>query len=330
MQNNAAFNVIAKYAVPRNKDIPTASLAEVLTSEPLVKNQDGTVAGSPLRLFEGRAAPLPMSALLRAGKLFAFKLGWLYVPDERQSEARGLVEAARAAALLVLPAVAEATGSFSKFVEEIGKELLAADANENGNAQKSSGTGINRDAYLKMLNDRGTVCLPGVDLVEVEHQVVPRKWLAKEGHRLIMTYEQPGGEHKTYSMIYDSPHAQQIATGQIAWLLESRWLGEFSYLLQQVKLEQIGGSEAIEAIGAAVAQEYKAKYGDKVADHFSEVNDAFQNACDAELKRKGGTLSQAGESILGRLAPMIPYYEQVPVLNQGLSALRGMAAGKTE
>ncbi len=322
MQNNVTSQPVEKYAVPRNNGIEETSLAEVLASDPLAKDKDGTIEGSRMPLFDGGGAPNPKSALLRPGLMFSFKLGWLYVFDERQTEAQWLFQAAKMAALFVLPTVAESTGEMSHLVEEIGNKLLLGETGESGSGQKSEGAGVSWNAYLKMLNERGVVFLPGVNLVGAEHQVDPPKLFSRERHRLIMTYERPDGEQKIYSMSFDSPHARQIVTGMIAMLFEARWWGEFSYLTDKVKLEQI---DDIEAIGDAVAKEYRARYGDKVADHISDIYADYQKACDAELERKGFTSSKAGQVMLERLAPMVPYYEQVPALKQGLSALRGMA-----
>ncbi len=314
-----------KYDVPRNRDIPETSMAELLASEPLAKTKEGKVEGSLMDLYEGRDSKLPRSALIPTGKMYAFKIGWLYVSDERMSEAAWLFEAAKMGAIIALPVIAEAAGAMSDFVEEIGKTLLVGEDADEPTSTKSVGTGVTVDEYIKMLAERGTVALPGVNLVEAEHQVDPGRLFTKERHRLIVTYEHPNGERKTYSLAFQTPNAKQIATGMIQMLFETRWWGEFSYLTGKVKSEQI---DDIDALGLAVVGDYKTRYGDKFVDHLAELYDDFQKACDAELERKGFTASDAGAIILERLAPVIPYYEQVPTLNQGLNALRDLAAGK--
>lgn len=105
--------------------------------------------------------------------------------------------------------------------------------------------------------------------------------------------------------------------------LAARRDGEFGQLAYLVMAEHVD----FKAIFQAKLEEYKLRYGSELGLHWAPLQSDVGTACAAELKRIGFTEQQGAATALERLAPLIRYYEQVPIVKDGVEAWRAMATG---
>lgn len=314
---------VEKYVVPRNPAVPDASLLDVIGSEPIVKDNAGKVVGEHMPVFRGREIKMTLSNMLSPGYLYAFQVGWIYVPDRKRTDAEWLFEGAKEAAMMVVPGIADATGGFSRITEEIARGLIEkVPTSRRERADESAKKSL--DEVAADLEKRDTLCCAGADLVEIEHVLYPGGFLTKDDHRCVMTYERRSGERSTYALRFRGPSSNDAAPGFLKIMLKARSAADFGWVISTVQGEQVDAN----AIWQTQLDEYKQRYGDDLPAHASELRDAFNSAINAELERKGLTNQRVAEIALGRLGPMIPYYDAVPVLKaNGTDVLRSAAQG---
>jgi hypothetical protein len=164
-------------------------------------------------------------------------------------------------------------------------------------------------SHLKMiaadLVKRGAVYLPHVQLVEIEYQMIPPKFLRKAEHRFFFTYERLDGERTTYGLWMYSSNPQDAF---ILATINARMRCEFGYLIPAIKGELANA----EQVFASLVEKYQSRYGEKWREHGTELITEYQNLCDEELERKGFTGQLLHAAVLERIAPLVPSYRQVP------------------
>jgi hypothetical protein len=299
---------VERYTLPRSA-FPDVDMGEILSSDPLSQTLNGAAQGIPIALHRGADPRMSLRTMLRPGQLFMFKIGCLYVQDKQLTDAQKYFEAARIAGKVAVSALADQAGPFKDVIEKLGDHALES---------RPSDTPIETAAaYVDMLAKRGTVVMAGVNLVELDHQVDAARLFAGERHRLIVTHERPSGERAAYSLKSSAEGVRLLVTS----LLETRWWGEATYLLQKVKNDRVD----TEALAEQIKSGYLKRYGDDVGTHISELFADYQKACDAAIERQGFGLREQAAAMLAELAHLIPYYEAVPTLASHLASLREVA-----
>ena len=176
------------------------------------------------------------------------------------------------------------------------------------------------------LERRGALYLPGVDLVELEHHLDPPTLLQRKiRHRWVLTFERRDGTRTSYTLAWRLPKdAKTDVTGMTAGMLAARRDGEFDQLAHLAMAEHVD----FKAIFQSKLNEYRQRYGNELGLHWAELQADVGSACASELERIGFTEQKGAAIALERLAPLIPAYEQVPVLPDAVDALRATATGR--
>jgi hypothetical protein len=305
-----------KYTIPRNRQIPDLTFAEVLGSGALAKDKARSPEGDAVFAYRGNNPRLPKSDFISFGKVFPFKFGLIFIPDPPPRFGDYLAETISATTTLligVLPKMA-----LDALAQTPGGGHQSGISTAKGLAAKP-GTDV-----IAKLEKQGALCLPGVEIVEVEHQLDPGGFLRKKSHHTVLTYERVDGQRATYSFATFSPTAERQVAATIECVLKSRAAGEFDYLAGAVRAEQLDA----EPIWASHLEQYRSRYGDDWAKHIDELSADVKKVADAELERKGFTTERGMAEILKRIGPLIPYYRQVPQLRDLVTGLEQGARGE--
>ena len=319
MASNAPRGCIERYVMPRNPALPDVSLREVVYSPPLFRNAKGQVTGDAVPLYRGDAPKV--AAMVSPGTLYEFRLGWLYVVQGPNSPAEWMFSAAKEAAMFAAPGVGELAGPFSEIVTEVTRKVIE-EIPTNRSEREQSLKGASGDVAAE-LEKRGAVCAAGVDLVEIAYYVdAPGFLSSKEVHRCVMTYERRDGQRTIYTLAWRGANGQRNVNAIMTDMITARRDGEFDQLVYRVASEYLD----VYAIARAKVEEYQTRFGDQAEAHRAELVADLDAAYKAELDRAGYSEQRAAATALERLAPLIPHYEKVPLLNEAVGALRKIAA----
>lgn len=295
-----------KYIIPRNKLIPDPSFEDILQAGPRFTDKVGNPVGDPLTLYRGNDMSFPKSAKLIEGMQFLYNEGMVYIPKfasyaEVYSDLSK--QALKAGATIVLGSAVESI--IGELPIYLGALL------HTGIEHKLFPEKEHAASHLKMiaadLVKKGAVYLPYVQLVEIEYQMIPPKFLRKAEHRFLFTYERLNGERTTYGfwMYSSNPLAQDKVV--LGWI-DARLKSELGYLIPAIKGELANSEQVV----ASLVEKYQSRYGEKWREHGAEFITEYQNLYDEELKRKGFTEQLLHATILERIAPLVPYYRQIP------------------
>jgi hypothetical protein len=301
-----------KYIIPRNKLIPDPSFEDILNSGPSFKDTEGKPIGDPGFLYRGSDRSLPKSAMLPEGQLFWFNLGQIFLPNKAKTYFDLAVESLKIGTTIVLG------GAFESVVGELPIYLAALvhTGIEHTLFPEKEHAAPKANPGVADLVSKGALYLPAVQMVEVEHQVIPRV-LRKPEHRIFFTYERLDGERTTYGLRFFSSLAPDVFDGMISFALRARRRGEFGQLASIIKTEQFNG----DAVLASYIEKYQSRYGAEWQKHAVELLAEVNQACDEELERKGFTKQNLYAAVLERIAPLLPYYRQVPELRDEVRIL---------
>jgi hypothetical protein len=295
-----------KYIIPRNKLIPDPTFEAILQAGPRFTDKDGNPVGDPSTLYRGNDMSFPKSAKLIEGMLFWYNEGAIYIPNFASYADVYFdlsKQALKAGATIVLGGAVESI---------VGELPIYLGALVHAGIEHKLFPEKEHDAsHLKMiaadLVTKGAVYLPYVQLVEIEYQMIPPKFLRKAEHRFLFTYERLNGERTTYGFwTYSSNPQDKFVLG----MLDARLKSELGYLIPLIQGEQINS----EQVWASHVEKYQSRYGEKWREHGAELVTEFKNACDEELERKGfmGQGQGLHAATLERIAPLVPYYRQIP------------------
>jgi hypothetical protein len=304
-----------KYIIPRNRQIPDPTFEDVLSSGALAKDKTGSPEGDAVFAYRGNNPRLPKSDFISFGKVFPFKFGMIFIPDPPPRFGDYLAETISATTTLLIGALPKM--ALDALAQTPGASPQSAISTAKGRAAKP-GSGV-----IAKLEKQGALCLPGVEIVELEHQLDPGGFLRKKSHHSTLTYERVDGQRATYSFATFSPKAERLVDATIECVLKSRAVGEFDYLAGAVKAEQIDA----EPIWASHIEQYKSRYGNAWAKHIDELSADVKKVADAELERIGFTTERAMTEILKRIGSLIPYYRQVPHLRDLVNGIEEGARG---
>jgi hypothetical protein len=295
-----------KYVIPRNKLIPDPAFEDVLQAGPRFTDKGGNPVGDPLTLYRGNDMSFPKSAKLIEGMQFLYNEGMVYIP-KFASHADVYFDLSRQA--LKAGATIVLGGAVESIVGELPIYLGALV--HTGIEHKLFPEKEHDASHLKMiaadLVTKGAVYLPYVQLVEIEYQMIPPKFLRKAEHRFLFTYERLNGERTTYGfwMYSSNPLAQDKVV--LGWI-DARLKSEFGYLVPMIQREESNS----EQVWASHVEKYQSRYGEKWREHGAELVTEFKNACDEELERKGFKGQRLHAATLERIAPLVPYYREIP------------------
>jgi hypothetical protein len=316
---------LPKYIIPRNRQIPDPSFADILNSGPSLKDSTGGPAGDRQWVYRGRDPKLPKSAMIPLGKLFPFTFGLIYVPEDNRLLSDFSAEALRAGAPLALVGIA--ASSLGGLPLAITAGAYAAIA-QSVSPERASGAQPPRDLSAEWMK-RGAIFLPGVQIVEIEQAVDPGGFLSKGTHRLILTFERVDGQRTTYTfMRLVGPKSQAITDAIITIILRARWKAEFDYLVAAVKSDHVNA----DPVWNEYIERYKTRYGGEWGKHVKELIAEVTDVLDVELAQKGFTPQLGLAEIFKRIGPLVPYYQQAPELKEWVRALAeaaGNAPGAT-
>ena len=311
-----------KYIIPRNKLIPDPSFEDILKAGPKFSDKEGNPIGDPSTLYRGNDMSFPKSAKLIEGMLFWYNEGAIYIPkfaSYADVHFDLMRQALQAGAIMVLGAGVESI--IGELPIYLGALL------HMGIEHKLFPEKEHAASRLKMiaadLVKKGAVYLPYVQLVEIEYQMIPPKFLRKAEHRFLFTYERLDGERTTYGFWSYSSNPQDAF---ILATINARMQCEFGYLIPAIKGELANA----EQVFASLVEKYQSRYGEKWREHGTELITEYQTLCDEELERKGFTAQRLHAVVLERIAPLLPSYRQVPRVKQMVHFLEESAAGRGE
>jgi hypothetical protein len=301
-----------KYVIPRNKLIPDPSFEDILNSGASFKNKEGKPIGDQAFLYRGSDHSLPKSAMLPEGQLFWFNLGQIFLPNKAKTYFDLAAESLKIGTTMVLG------GAFESLVGELPIYLAALvhTGIEHTLFPEKEHAAPSANPVVADLVSQGALYLPAVQIVEVEHQVIPRV-LRKPEQRVFFTYERLDGERTTYGLRFFSSLAPTEFEAMISFALRARRRGEFSHLSSIIKTEQFDG----DAVLASCIEKYQSRYGEQWQQHVVELIAEVNHACDEEIERKGFTKQHLYAAVLERIAPLLPYYRQVPELRDEVRLL---------
>jgi hypothetical protein len=313
-----------KYSIPRNSLIPEQSVLDVLMSEPLLKTRDGKVEGFAMPLFRAGSDAGAQFSMQKRGVLYYFKYGHIYVYDEGKTAAAQMFEGATLAAGLVLPGLGEMAGGMSEVVKK-GGEILLDTISEKINDGKHYPQATFGD-QVAMLESRGMVLLPGVNLVDIEYQVEPAGFMSREVHRHILTYENTA--HQRYKYQLGAPmkgNKSASAETVITIALNARKWAELSCLLRIVMNEFATGFDATQTeMQSAFEHQHGAGTAYRSAEFVKQLNERYET----EIQRNGYNTQVGARRSLELLEPMRDIYDSTPVLQGMMQELRALAAGQ--
>ncbi|MCU1267112.1 MAG: hypothetical protein JWM21_3430 [Acidobacteria bacterium] len=306
-----------KYVIPRNRQIPDPSFADVLRSGALARDKTGNPEGDNVFAYRGSNPKLPKSDFISLGKIFPFTFGLIFIPDQAQGFGDYLAETISATTTLLV-------GTLPKMAIDSQIQPLSAGDHSALFAAHELATRPLNETIAKLVK-LGALYLPGVEAVELEHQVDPGGFLRKGSHHSVLTYERIDGTRTTYSFATFSATAERLVNATIECVLQSRAMGEFDYLAGAVKSEQVDADQT----WAAHVETYKKRYGDEWIKHIEELSGDVKKVLDAELEQKGFTTERAMAAILERIGPLVPSYRQAPKLSDWVKGLEEAAGGQS-
>ncbi len=300
-----------KYIIPRNKLVPDLSFEDVLRSGSILKDRDGRPLTQHIFVYRGTDPRLPTSALVPVGRMFFFVLGLIYVPDKALSLLDYVAEPFKAAQTLTSGGLTDLV--FGNIPEPL--KTLLEKAVEHALSPEKELKAIT--AGVSELTKMDALYLPGVQIVEIDHLMIPRGFLRAERHHVLLTYERQDGGRATYTLAFFGAQAETMFDSMSSVVLTARWRAEFAHLVQMVKEEQIDTGP----LWTAATEKYQARYGGDWNKHIdelvAEVNKVFYDALD----RKGFTQARGLAEVLKRIGPLVPHYRQVPELRDWVRAL---------
>jgi hypothetical protein len=111
--------------------------------------------------------------------------------------------------------------------------------------------------------------------------------------------------------------SSKVFEAMISFALRARRRGEFSHLTSTIKREQVDG----DALLVSYIEKYQSRYGEQWQQHTVELLTEVNQVCDEDLERKGFTQQHLYAAVLERIAPLLPYYRQVPELRDEVRLL---------
>lgn len=311
-----------KYIIPRNKLIADPSFENILRAGPESVDKDGNPLGNPFVLYRGNDMNFPSAAKLIDGKLIHYNGGMVYLPKFASYSDMYLNFSKESLKHGVTQILA---GGLESIIGELPIYLSAGV--HTGIEQTLFPEKEEADLRLKKtaaeLTDKGAICLPWVQLVEIEYQIFPASFFRKANHRFLYTYEQLNGERKTYGFHSFTSNSQDHI---VLSAISARMLYEFGSLTESIKFEQVNGQQ----LWITLVDKYRALYQEKLGAHAAELLAEYQELFEQELKQKGFTDQSLHAEMLKRLAPLLPYYRQIPRYNVMVQIFELSAAGKVK
>lgn len=310
-----------KIVIPRNKLVPDPNFADVLLSDPMTDAQKNPIV-LPTTLYRGKDINFAASKNLGEGWRFWNSDGWIYLPKYASPAEREFAIAKEAFMESISPlisfgfesTVGEVPSQFEKLVESFIERKIFP--------EKESAEPTTIGEFADGLIKRGAFSLPYIQIVEIEYQKVPR-FLRQPEHRSLFTYENPSGEKETYGYKYPSAASEARI---ISLALQKRQNFELDHLISQIKDEQTD----TKALMNQVVQKYQSQFGEKWEEHRGEMIEEYFNRRDEEAERKGFNEQRLYAEILNRIAPLVPFYRQIPLYSDWVTILEYTAAGKKE
>lgn len=312
-----------KYVIPRNRLVPDPSFEDIIQAGARFKDNNGNPIGDPSTLYQGNDINFPRSAQLVEGMLFHYNQGMIYIPKWASYSDMYLNFSKHAVKSGITTVLA---GGLESIIGELPVYLGAAV--HTGIEQTLFPEKEHTNSHLKMLADelvkKGAIYLPGVQLVEMEYQIVPPTFFRKADHRFLFTYEKLNGERSTYGLHFQSSHPPDIFEQFISGIIDTRWQSEILYLTGIIQAEQIDQNSVMNS----TIKKYQSLYGEQWREHIPELLAEFKEVCDAELERKGFMGQRLHAAILERIAPIVPYYRQVPRSSEMIKMLEDSAGNQ--
>lgn len=355
-----------KYIIPRNKHVPAPSVDDILNSGALLKDKDGNQVGQGIFMYRGSDHTLPKKALVPLGKMFLFHLGMVYVPNKDFSFLDYAREPFEAVMPLMSGGLSEILEKLpmpiGPMAEEIIEDVLSpamhpdakpknvvevlfsrakpkmnvvdyANSAEGQLATKALNIerhvltpakhGGAKHTNISDVLNQGILYMPGVQIVEIEHQVTPGGFLRKEEHRVLMTYERLNGDRASYILVSWEAIGPKLFEAFASVLLASRQRYEFAQMVTAVKTEEV----AAEVLWASQLEACRSRHGEQWPKYINEPIVEVNKLVNEELRKKGVTAQTLSAKILERLAPLLPYYRQAPLLRDWVQILEE-GAGK--
>jgi hypothetical protein len=181
-----------------------------------------------------------------------------------------------------------------------------------------------KPANVSDLVNKGALYLPGVQIVEIEHQMIPTTILRRKIYRALLTYERLDGQRASYTIVSWGPPGPALFAAFSTVVLASRGRGEFAHLVSTIKTEQTDA----ELVWASYIEQYKARYGEDWRNHIGELITGVNQVVNERLQQKGFTEQRIAAEVLERLAPLIPHYQQVPELKEWVRITEQMAGNQ--
>lgn len=315
-----------RYSVPRNPDVPSPDLEELVYSgfaAQMPKDRDGKF--EPIRLRASKDGKVPgerQSWHSTQGFMFLYNRGLQFavIEAEHGSEAiaeiaGGLMEFAPdklAAALVMIPAALLT----AHLVKVLGERFPQSDSQRLREF---------KERFKKAVENPASFAVPYVDIIEASHHLCARSFLqtvasgwtytptvssGKDQYELVSIAAESADGHKT-AYIFEG---DEWMPGR---LLQHRMESEVSYMVRAM------------ADPDSVAKDVLERYGDTLRQRTpDELQKDWKAAMDKRLKERGlDSLEGVYAAALQRLSPMLPHYRSVPWMAYELEIAEARARG---
>jgi hypothetical protein len=355
-----------KYIIPRNPEIPDPDFRDVLASGVAMKNEKGEPAGQGSFIYHGRDPRLPKKDMVTGGKMFVFESGMIYVPGKEYSLLDHAREPFSAAMPLISGGLSELFEHLpqpfdlmaDEAVEHLFSESMQPDSRPPGffdvffgkPTPQMSITDYARSPALapgrktadpaahvitppRNLSGAesprlaeitgGALLLPGVQLIEIDDSMVPGGFIVQDDHRLHLTFERLDGRQTVYTLQSFGKGARERLDAFTTVLVTERWRSELDHLIYLVKAEHV----SLEPMLAACIAKYPRGSSEPLKDT-GKIIAEFNTMVNDELRQKGLNAGHVSAAVLSRLSNLLPYYRQIPKLNDEVQKLEDAARGQ--
>lgn len=301
-----------EYAVPRNPEIASPTLGEVIAGDPV--GRDGWRPSFPERvsLHTGDRIPPSRTSSVDRGRLLALGRGFLFVSTgrfagwrETMAEIQGLAERGTAEGGLEV-AMSAATPALGAIGRALGEATVGCFMGETGQDAVKGRV----DVLEQRLAATSSCALPYVDIVAVRAE---RAWSWRRGRVwcAVLALEDDRGAARTLCLT--GPDDRLAA----AWV-EHRFERDVAGIARRVWDERLDTGKVWSAFRDGYPRERAVAVG--------RIWDDWQGAVRARMAAVGVTPTAVAAETARRLAPWLEYYRRIPPVAPKVAAFEALAA----